>query len=220
MPLIYRCVCDNCGYRTAPVVGEYGAVLVDRPVERKQYQVLGAVFDSVGSESLTYESMMPIDDPRFVVLAHPGEASALASTGFSWSGLLWQGRYILTTHSVCRQCGNVFPKRRLAAPGGVGCLPAIVLGAMTGAVSGIVQRSFVLAILAFVFATSLVFLLCEWAATWYVRWRWRSRDALFAAESQCPNCGADDSVTINLAKRLRCPACKEESLSVQDVGIS
>jgi hypothetical protein len=220
MPPIYQGVCDKCGHKTAVMMNGYGAVFVDQPVSGIQHPTAGAVVVSDSSESLAVGSLEGVEDPRFVVLAHPCESSILASTGFSWSDLLWQGRFVLVTNVICRQCGGVFPKRQLGAPGTAGGLTAIIVGAIIGVAVGIAQRSFFWAFIAFLGAAVVLLLVFERTAIWYVRWRYHSRAAALAAESRCPICGTDDSVIISLAKGVKCPTCKRESLSVEIAGMS
>jgi hypothetical protein len=113
-----------------------GAVLVDRAIEGPQYEVAGAVI-TAGSDA----AIAGVDDPRFVVLRHPAESFDLAKTGYSWKDLLKQGRFVSVSNVVCRECGTVFPRRRLAVPGASGCMSGLVIGAVAGLLTGVWRRS-------------------------------------------------------------------------------
>src|SRR5688572_4325541 len=103
--------------------GGYGAVIVDRPVGEPQSMVVGAVIHQSGRGYFAADG-----DPRFVVLSHPLEAEILAGTGYGWNDLLREGRYVSVTNVVCRRCGTVYHRRRLAPPGGFGCLTGVAGG--------------------------------------------------------------------------------------------
>jgi hypothetical protein len=193
----------------------YGAVLVDQPVTEKQYEVAGAVITGgVGCE------MASGDDPRFVILSHPAEPKILAGTGYSRGDLLWQGRYVAARNVVCRRCGTVFPRRRLAAPAATGCLTSLGIGVAGGLLAGVWWGSIFAGFVAWYVVTAAALTVVSTLASLYVRLRYAERAASLAAERFCPTCGADDSVRITEAKSVTCPSCRGQSLRFVMVGIS
>lgn len=194
----------------------YGAVLVDEPVSESQHEVAGAVIFS-GSES---EPFAAADDPRFVVLRHPGGDYDLARTGYSWSDLLKQGRYVSVINVICRECGTVFPRRRLAAPGGNGCMSSLAIGIAIGIVAGIWCRSFSIGLLTWFSITLGISLLIDCLSSLYIRFRFSTRAASLIAEKWCPTCHADNARSIDRAKDVLCPICRHETLRFVMAGIS
>jgi hypothetical protein len=185
----------------------YGAVLVDEPVARRQGEVAGAVIMNRADD----DTLATVNDPRFVVLTHPIESAALASTGYGNLDLVREGRYVEVTNVVCRRCGTVFPRRRLAAPE-IGCGVGLLLGAAIGVVVGFKSRSFVDGFLTCYAVAGLVGLVSTGLAALYIRRRHRERAAALAAEVHCPTCRADDAVPIDGAKGVRCSRCGRDAL--------
>jgi hypothetical protein len=218
MSAIHQGICSNCGYETAPMAGECGAVLVTPPVKSEEKVAVGRL---LASEILGDRAT--VQDDQLIVLGHPLETSILAGTGYTWHELLRQGRYVRITEVICRQCGNIFAKRQLAVPGGVGCR-VISLNLIAGIVSGIGigswTHSLLLAIVTFIGAAWCLETGCETFAHRHLQRRFHERAIVFASDALCPVCNADDSVSFTSAKRNRCPACREESLNVKMVGIS
>jgi hypothetical protein len=197
------------------MTGGYGSVLVDRPIQQEQHEFAGVVLSSTDKGEFAVA-----DDPRFVVLSHPIETSILASTGYSWNDLLWQGRYVAVKNVICRKCGNVFQLRNLTAPGANGCFLALSIGVVVGSVTGISTHSYLLGFVAWYLATFGVMCIFGSLARWYIRSRFAARAALLAAERACPQCKSDDSIAIDRAKNVTCSRCKAVSLTFVDVGIS
>ncbi|HZN69411.1 MAG TPA: hypothetical protein VFB66_29315 [Tepidisphaeraceae bacterium] len=193
----------------------YGAVLVDEPVAREQGEVAGAVIMN-GAED---DTLATVNDPRFVVLTHPIESSALASTGYGNLDLVREGRYVEVTNVICRRCGTVFPRRRLAAPG-VGCGVGLLPGAAVGVVVGFGSRSFLAGIFTCYVVAGLVGLVATGMAALYVRRRHRERAAALAAEVQCPTCRSEDAMPIDGAKGVRCSSCGQDALRFVIAGMS
>ena len=215
MPSLYQGVCDDCGHKTPIMTAGYGAVLVDEPVTRQQGEVAGAVIMTGADE----HSLATVNDPRFVVLTHPVESAALASTGYSKLDLVREGRYVEVTNVICCRCGTVFPRRRLAAPG-IGCGVGLLLGAALGVIVGFKSRSFVDGCLVSYAVAGLFGLVCTGIAALYVRRRHRERGAALAAEVHCPTCGADDAVPIGGAKGVRCSSCGRDAFRFVFAGKS
>lgn len=215
MPELYQGICARCGHTTPILRASYGAVLVDRPADPDQGEVAGAVIrrDNGGAFATA-------GDPRFVVLRHPVEDSDLASTGYSWFDVVWQGRYVAVTNVVCRRCGDVFQRRRLTAPVGTGCLAGFALGAAGGAVVGTLRHSFEAGFLVWYAVTMAVGLIASGLATLYLHLRFSERAASLSAERACPQCGSNDAMAVSRAKAVRCPDCSTESLRFAIVGIS
>jgi len=219
VPTVLQGFCTHCGYRSAILTAGYGAVFVDHPVAESQSEIAGAAIfvDCPGEFS-------EVNDPRFVILSHPGEIEILAGTGYSWGDLFWQGRYVAVTNVVCRQCGNIFARRRLAVPFWFGCVMTGIMAPLILIAVGLtVGRSThrpLVAGLAAGAAYALVWLLYEAVCRIYLYARFRERAAALAAEISCPNCNARDSRGVEGAKRICCPSCKKKSVSFQMVGMS
>ena len=215
MPTLFQGICDHCGHKTAVMTAGFGAVFVDRPVAGPQGQVAGAALFSEGDAEIA-----TVDDPRFVVLRHPVEDHDLERAGYRWNDVHWQGRYVEVTNVVCRECGTVFPRRRLAAPTMVGCVTGLATGVVAGLAVGIWRRSFVAAFLSSYVATVAVMYLTGSLAPLYLRLRFRARGASLAAERACPVCHADNARHLERATSLPCPACRQKSLRFVVVGMS
>ena len=215
MPTIYQGLCSHCGHSTPLISDGYGAVVVDEPIAGPQHEVSGAVIASdAQGEFATAE------DPRFVVLAHPLEDYDLARTGYSWSDLLWQGRYVSVTNMICGECGTVFPRRQLAAPGGIGCLSSLTIGFVTGLALGAWKRSVLVGFVAWYLVTLAAMILIGSTASLYLRFRFAERSAWLVAERACQSCHADNAESIDRAKSMRCPTCRKESMRFVIAGIS
>jgi predicted Zn-ribbon and HTH transcriptional regulator len=215
VPSLYQGVCRNCSHRTAIMTAGYGAVLVDRPLDRSQTEVAGACLLSAAAGKLAESA-----DPRFVVLAHPLESKILADTGYTWNDLYRQGRYVLVTNVVCRRCGAVFQKRELGAPGEPGWVVAILIGLLSGTAAGLWAHRLLVGVLVFCGLGGATGALAGWIARWRVRRRFRARAAALAAESTCPACGADDAAPISRVRSVRCPACRQQSQRFIHAGTS
>ena len=162
----------------------------------------------------------PVSDPRLVVLSHPLESTILAKTGYSWSDLFWQGRYVAITNMICRQCGTIFERQRLAPPGNIGCMTSFSSGVVCGVAAGIWARSFLAGVVAWYAVMILVGLVAGSFARLYTRRRFAERAASLAAERACPRCHAEDAVTIERAKTVTCPTCSAQSLRFTMIGKS
>lgn len=206
---------SDCGHRTELISAGYGVVIVDKPVEELQSEVAGAVLMS-GDD----DAMAIVDDPRFVVLRHPVEDLDLADTGYSWSDLLWQGRYVTVSNMICHGCGTVFPRRRLSAPGATGCMPSLMLGVAVGGSFGIWWRSVSVGLITWYAFTFGAVVLMQTLASLYLRLRFSARAASLAAERFCPTCTADNAEKIDRAKRVTCPKCRHETLTFVMAGVS
>lgn len=193
----------------------YGAVLVGQPAEAPQWEVAGAVF-SPG----TGGRIAKVDDPRFVVLAHPLEARILAQTGYTHDDLLWQGRYVGVTNVSCRECGEIFCHRKLKAPGGIGCSAVLWSSLATGVIAGIIARGFFIGLLAAVAVLWLGFAVIDFLTTRYLRRHFRDRMDVLAAERRCPRCTADNAVPIGKNQWLKCSACGSKTLKFYTAGKS
>jgi hypothetical protein len=215
MPTVYQGICRDCGYTTSFLSEEYGAVFVDQPVAEAQQELAGAVIMAGNSGP-----MASIDDHRFVVLRHPGEESDLRATGYTWRDLLKQGRYVRVTNVICRECGTLFQRRRLAAPNAFGCVTALVLGVIVGLSAGIRMRSISAGFAAWFVGAMVVLIGAEFCAALYVRLRFRTRAKMLAAERTCPGCGADHAKKIGWGRSVACPSCRRCSLRFKVVGIS
>lgn len=215
MPSLFQGVCRRCGYKTPVLTEGYFAVLVDEPQSEKQHEVAGAVItDGEGG------AMAVAGDPRFVVLRHPIESSDLAGTGYTWSDLLWEGRYIEVTNVVCGQCGTVFQHRRLVAPGQTGCMAALVLGLVTGLSVGIWQHSILLGLFACGRLAVSIGMVTDLLERLYLRRHFSKRNATLAAERACPKCHAEDANAVGHGRRVTCPACSTKAMRFVIVGIS
>lgn len=197
------------------ILAGYGAVVVDEPVPGPQHEVAGAVIASESGGAIA-----TTDDPRFVVLRHPAENYDLATTGYSWSDLLKQGRYVSVSNMVCRECGTVFPHRRLTAPGATGCLPSLVLGVAVGLAVGFWRRSVFAGLVVWYLVTFGAMMLVKSMASLYLRLRFSVRAASLAAERACPMCHADNAKSIDRAKWVLCPKCRHETLRFVVAGRS
>jgi hypothetical protein len=193
----------------------YGAVLVDRAVAQEQDEVAGAVITSGEGGTIASAS-----DSRFVVLSHPLESSILASTGYSWTDLLRQGRYVAISNVICRECGTVFPRYRLAAPGGTGCITSLALGVAAGLSVGIWRHTFSAGFLAWYAVTFGTMMIAGSLASLYVRLRFSERAATLRAARSCPACHADNATGIMRGKSVACPVCRNQSLRFVIAGIS
>jgi hypothetical protein len=65
------------------MTSSYGAVLVDKPVDAEQHEVLGMVVGP-GSDG----RIESVRDSRFVVLSHPGDSRILEGIGYTWTSVL------------------------------------------------------------------------------------------------------------------------------------
>jgi hypothetical protein len=215
MSAIYQGCCKKCGYATPMVTDGYGAVWVDQPATTEQHEVAGAVlYTQVEAPFAT------ATDSRFVALAHPIEAECLASTGYTWRDLLWQGRYVRVENVICRECSTVFQVRTLTAPGFSGCVSAVVCGVAAGLTFGIWWRSVLLGSIVWWLTTVAVISVTELLERLYVRCRFASRAAALIEERFCPKCNANDFTSIHRATSIRCPACLNDALTFEMVGIS
>jgi hypothetical protein len=195
----------------------YGAVLVDQPIDRDQFEVAGAVISSKGTGRIA-----SCDDPRFAVLSHPIESYILEGLGYRWEDLLWQGRYIAVTNVLCRRCGTIYPRRRLAAPGGFGCTTMLWAGVASGLAAGLWKRSLPFGLAAGFLAVALAATIFEWIAQRYNRRHFSARDAALRAERACPTCHADDAKAIFRIwiSPVMCPSCRVVALRFRIVGKS
>jgi hypothetical protein len=207
VPTLFQGICSRCGHKTPIMLDGYGAVLVDQPATQEQHEVAGAVITSGDGGAMALTS-----DPQFVELSPLCMSSILASTGYSWSDLLWQGRYVAVTNVICRQCGTVFQRSRLAPPGGTGCMTGLAVGVASGVAVGVWRRSFDAGLHVWCAVTWWVVAVAEFLARLYVRLRFSERAASLAAERACPHCHADDARAFDRAKAVKCPACSTESL--------
>ena len=215
MPTLFQGTCRHCGHTTPLLCEVYGAVFADRPVAQAQHEVAGAVLTSGVAGA-----MASIDDPRFVVLRHPIEDSDLRKTGYSWRDLLKQGRYVRVTNVICRECGTLFRRRRLAPPGGFGCITGLGLGVVAGLAMGIVTTSVTAALLAGYVVATAVSIGAGFGAVVYVRLRFAARASALAAERKCPACGADNAKTVGWGRSVVCPACRQRGLRFAAAGVS
>ena len=215
MSTLYQGCCEECGYTTPIMTGSYGAVWVDQPIAGEQCEVAGAVLHSHVETPFATAS-----DPRFVVLAHPIEAECLASTGFTWRDLLWQGRFVRVENVICCKCGTAFQVRSLAAPDFNGCVAGLLCGTAAGIALGIWWRSVILGVISWYLATVALVFASEMLERLYVRWRFASRAAALAEEKLCPHCHANDFTPIHRATSTRCPVCLKDKLTFEMVGVS
>ena len=195
MPTLFQGTCGNCGHETPVMLAGYGAVIVDEPVAEPQHEVAGAVLTSEGGGAIATTV-----DPRFVVLRHPAEDYDLAATGYSWSDLLQQGRYVSVTNVICRECGTVFPRRRLTAPGAAGCMPSLGLGVAVGVAVGCWRRSVFAGLVAWYLVTLGAMILVGSLASLYLRLRFSVRAASLATERVVRR------VTLTMRRALAAPS--------------
>lgn len=216
MPPIYRGECSECGHETSVMPAEYGAVLVDEPVEREQHQVLGAVIqDSQGGRFAT------ATDGHLLVLSHPAESSILKSTGFTWNDLRREGRYVVCTNVICDECGQLFALKRIALPQGCsGCLIPLVIGIAGGLAFGVWRSSVLLGWFAALGVGYLATITLEWWAHLRFRDYFPERAAKMKAERFCPACGSESSTKITDKGTLCCPSCQQSSLHFRIAGKS
>jgi hypothetical protein len=193
----------------------YAAVWVDQPIDAPQQQVAGAAMFSSAAHGFATTR-----DPRFVILRHPAEEHDLERTGYQWKDLIWQGRFVSVRNVICRECGTLFPRRRLAPPGGTGCMTSLMLGIVASLFAAIWFRRIIIAVAIWYAATFGTLLLTGSLASLYIRLRFRARAASLAAERACPNCGADHARTIERAKAIKCSACGNTTMNFSHVGIS
>jgi hypothetical protein len=220
VPTILRGICKRCGHETASCTPGYSAVLVDDLYGPQETGGQPTVLPYAGAG-------MPGTGVRLVILAHPGESWILQSTGYTFSDLLWQGRYAWATEVVCRRCGNVFPRWRLKAPPGIGCLWPVVAALCGAAAVALALRRFepslwiILAVIVgwgFGMITAIVIEAVAWC---YLRSRFRDCMKTIAAQRTCPSCGADDAVRVTRPfLRVTCPGCRQKALRFRIWGIS
>lgn len=213
MPTLYQGICSECGHKTAIMPEWYGAVLLDEPVTKLQGQVAGATLHVQGA-------IAEATDDRLLVLAHPIEDSILSTTGYSWSDLVWQGRYVVVSNVACRDCGNVFSIRRLGVPGAVGCLPALLVGSACGIAIWMSKGSVADGLITGFVVLFVALLILELAAGLFVKYRHAARANALASEKQCPVCQSVNAIRINRTKKTPCPACHRRSQTFHLAGIS
>ena len=199
------------------VPAAYGAVLVNDAAPDRQPEVAGVAPSGAGREG---DKLAAVDDRRFLVLAHPGESRILESAGFTWDEVFRQGRYVAVDNVVCRRCGTAFPRRRLAAPNGAGCLPSLLTGAAVGVGVGSCLHSAIAGLVAGWAGLFVVLHLVDFRRERYLRQRFPARRASLAAERRCPTCSADDARSIDGARSIPCPSCRAPALRFRPVGIS
>jgi predicted Zn-ribbon and HTH transcriptional regulator len=218
MPVIFQARCGRCGFHSDIFPAQYGAVWVDEPLAEGASGLLaGAVLDDAARGSRLAEQ----PDPRLVVLAHPIEDQILKNLGYTWWSAGWSGRYVSVHRVVCRDCGTIFDRRRLAVPGTVGCGPGCVIGLVAGLAFWLVDGSACQGLMAG-YLTALVF---TWAAqlltSMAVSRRHRDRAREIAGPKSCPRCGSRNHVgTERQPQELPCPACGEREYTVRAVGKS
>ena len=218
MPTIYQGRCESCGFASAIFPAGYGAVFVDEPpAEPSRSLILGAgLIGPTGGAGFAEQ-----EDPRLVVLAHPGEQDILEETGYTWWGLAWSGRYVGVCRVACPSCGLIFDVRKLACPPGLGCLVGSALGLAAGIAAGVWEGSFCFGgTVRWVVARQGHGLasLCAWA---YIRLRFRERVRALAGPNYCPGCGANKYVGVEGCRgSFPCPHCGERSMHIQSVGMS
>ena len=194
----------------------YGAVLVDQPVERDQYQLFGAVLHDNAKTGFAATL-----DSHLVVLSHPAESSILKSTGFTWDDLRREGRYVACTNVVCEKCGQLFSLKRLAIPQGCsGCLIPLVVAMIAGLTIGFWQESFFLGWFVACGVGYLSTCILDAKARHNLKSYFPERAAKMEADRHCPKCGAEDHLPITSAEHARCQVCEKGSLSFRIVGKS
>lgn len=215
VPTILQGICRNCGHKTPLLSEGYGAIFVDQSLTHTQHEVAGAVIQAGEAGA-----MATVDDARFLILRHPVEEPILRESGYVWSDLLRQGRYVWVTNVVCRECGTIFQRRRLRAPGTFGCTAALVSGLAAGLAVGLWTRSAPLGLLASCAGALAVALIAGAYAAAYLRLRFTARAKAIAAERLCPTCRADNARKLALYRSVVCPICHTRRLRFLPVGVS
>ena len=168
----------------------------------------------------TTERFAASADANLVVLAHPLESHILKSTGHTYVSLLREGRFVRVNNVLCAACGHLYGRRRLQAPGGVGCVSTLLLALIVGLVVAY-SRANVAAGLAAVMATVLVVsFLVETLAHVYTRVRFRERARVVEATRACPHCSFAAYHKPQTSRSLPCPECRAVGLTVTCVGRS
>ena len=215
MSSIYQGICSNCDYETVTSPDECGAVLAAQPAKNEKDVAVGRM---LASEIFGEKAIVQGD--QLVVLLHPLEESILAGTGYTPWDLFREGRYVSITFIICRRCANIFAIRRLDLPIEIGCLASIVIGIASGVGVGFSMKSIVAGIVSCGVVTYSAIVWTDIVARKFMQYKFGERARALAADQLCPKCGANDSVQFDSARKIRCPACHEESLTVDMVGIS
>lgn len=214
MPLIYQGTCSRCGYQTPGMTDQYGAVLVDRPVENVQYEVAGAV--STSDEKIQFNPV----HLNLVILSHPVESSSLARTGYTWRDLHAQGRHVRVTNVVCRECGVIHRHYKLIYSSMAGFQITLATSLAAAVIAGIYGRHIVVGLITFTLAAYLLAGATEAYAWLRYRWKFSQRMAELKQQSKCPHCEGHRARSISHEKHALCPQCQTRNIQFRNVGIS
>lgn len=95
MPVVFVAKCGGCGYQSRQFFAMYHAVAFDDPQ--------------------TWGIRHP-EDPRLIVLMHPGERAILGAIGETWQSVSDARRLVRIHTHVCKTCGNLAESRKLERP--------------------------------------------------------------------------------------------------------
>jgi hypothetical protein len=157
------------------------------------------------------------DDGQFLALRHPGESYDLEKLGWTWEKAKTQQRLFRVTYKICQQCSCVNEEKEHVS-GEAGCGPAVVAMALafaalkfwagnSGARAGI--GAFGIGCLMYP------------ASNFFYKLRFKKPNAQLRVHG-CAQCGSTNLITLSGAhnKNVICPACKNQSLSITNEGIS
>lgn len=212
MPSVYEASCSHCGFRSGAFPEGYGAVWLDEAVEGARPLVAGM--------AATTDRFATTTDARLVVLAHPLEESILKEIGYTQMRLLCEGRFVWVNNVLCAACGHLYGRRRLQAPGGVGCVSTLLVALLAGAVVSFARSNVAAGLAAGMVTILVVSFFVEALAYSYTRVRFRERARVVASVRACPRCSSSAQCKPQTSQLLPCPECRAVTLSGTCVGRS
>jgi hypothetical protein len=169
------------------------------------------------------------DDRSLAVLPHPIEDCELRRLGLSWHAAGWQGRYVVTRVSLCRNCGGLYEHRTMLFP----CDPGLGFPPGVPGMAVIVVAVFVGTAVVMLFATDSVWLTFLGSALAVVAslagWQrlltcWSRRRARRAnrevGDQSC--CDTPELISLDRAPGhvFPCQRCGKNAVAVTCVGMS
>jgi hypothetical protein len=211
VPVIYEAKCSKCAYRFGGLAG-YQAVIVDQPDD---------------------SSLAHPEEPRLVILAHPGESHILARCGFTYQTAARDGRLVAVKNVACSDCGTRYELRRVDANsvqllGDAGCagiavaqLAVLTIAAIIGWQSGWYLTGFFLAAIGLCAVCGMLFQVADARASRFVRSRHPDRVREFDRGPGCPRCHSLEYTRLSTrAGKLRCPECQQYTVEIKAVAKS
>jgi hypothetical protein len=198
MPMIFRAVCNECGYKSAGTDRALAVIASDIP---PQYQ--------------------HPTNPELACLPHPGGRPALEALHTTLSTASREGRVIRLRGVVCKRCGTIYDLQSLThSETFAGCLGALAAAILAGVVGGLLMRHWLAGLIVFWIAGLLAAAALEDIPLRLLRWRYPERARKYNGTNPCPACGAQTPRRLARINGLPCPACRRETLQVRHSGIS